>query len=298
MWLPPQRATSARATLICVNPHALTRDQIDTWIERRGPAREVLLAPLAPLLEQPGALPDNFELIIEPARWLLEQAGVGGLPLDHNQLLRPGYAARANWELGFDSQPFDNGRRTSLEVDVLLDALRGLGATEPIGPRETLTPPGSAYLGDPPALWQAVSASLGFGREDGCVKEERELVLGWLLQDHLAFHPLLAALSEATGGDPTDEVLPAVFGSLYTQLRAVCAFVPRSGGDSARLRLRPSGREAALEGLRAAIAATSVGITGSRRSSSAGTFTRGDARRMPECPTRVGSAVVDPPVEG
>lgn len=245
----------------------LDPDLIARWIDLRGPARAELLSPLAErLIERPPEPPDDYASIVEPACWLLEKAGGKGLPLDHHDGLRRGFAAKANARCGFVSPALTEKGETFLEIDFLLTWLRGHDALITAGRKVFLSHLGRAFLDDRAALWYMLASCLGLARPQGYCGEAWELMLACLLQEEAGLGLLFDAMTEAAashgfeeGPDPRLEQSSEIaFFSLYTALRALDAFVPKAVDDPTRPRLTRSGKLAAIEGLRAGAATHEV----------------------------------------
>ncbi len=234
---------------------------VDNWISYLGPCRKELFAPLRPLLIARPALPADFEASVAPALRLLEAVGLGKVPLDKHEEIKPAAAKLLNQELRFDDPSPLAADDSVLEVDVLLTLLRVCEATDPLGWKESLTHLGRAFMDDPVALWYGLAAAIGLARPDPLAGDIVEVTLAWLLHTDPGFETLSSTTNEAAAvrqPKMSEERLVEIFQFAiywtYTNLRALNLFVPKDPGDHSKPRLTEVGRGAVTEALRASVA--------------------------------------------
>jgi hypothetical protein len=140
----------------------LTSARFDAWASAFGPARLLLLAPLRERLLAGSPPPQNYELVIEPMRWLLDQIAAGKVPLTNTGLLKARFSEPANHDLGFDTVTrLPNGERSHIEMDALHAICRNAGFSVRHGKREQITPYGDTLRGDPLELWIRCAEEVG-----------------------------------------------------------------------------------------------------------------------------------------
>lgn len=212
------------------------------------------MGPLRPLLIAPPALPSGFDHSVRSARCLLEAIGRGEVKLDRNDQLTQSAAIALNERLEFDSpspyaSDFEDGW---LEVDALVCLLRVIGASDPLGWRETLSPHGKAWIDNPSGLWTSLAGAIGCIRPSALFGEYVDSILAWLLVSEASIESLAAAMNEALDvrrskhpDEDPDSFAQAVTNALYTVLRSLDFFEPGESRNSKPL-LTSAGRAGAL----------------------------------------------------
>jgi hypothetical protein len=171
-------------------------ERVGEWARSRGQARRALVEPLlARLRGAPVEVPAGAAEAVAPLRWLLARAGEGIALTQKGNLARV-VVIEAVERFGW--QPLPNpprGEDDVLELWVLRDLARDLGAVRRSGRRLVATRAGCALAGDAEALWRAVAGRLGGGDDFGAIVTE--LVLAVLLD---ASEMLQAELVERVRG--------------------------------------------------------------------------------------------------
>jgi hypothetical protein len=230
----------------------------DEWISSGGPARSALLQPLRRTLRRPPAPPSSFLRSIEPLRWLIDQGGGKGLPLDRDGFLSRRLAVSANRRFRFTSPETLHGERTVLEVDQLLSLGYVIRAFETKSRRAMITMHGRCFLSDILALWQtAASLMCAVPPPGGLHARIWEITLAWLLQPDVSTGPLHDAVLESLGsddpqpdGDGFKDTMKVGLFSLYTLARGLRMFTEPNPSANKPL-LSEMGRGTARAALRA-----------------------------------------------
>jgi hypothetical protein len=236
-------------------------ERVEEWARSRGQARRALVEPLSARLRGgPVEVPAGAAEAVGPLRWLLARAGEGIALTQKGNLAR---AVVVESVERFGWQPLPNpprGEDDVVELWVLRDLARDLGAVRRSGRRLVATRAGRTLAGDAEALWRAVADQLGGGDDFGAIVTE--LVLALLLDADEALQAELvervhaAVVGEgwhdrATGRPPDPE---AVRRELAEPLRLLGVLgLSREGGDwrARTVALTGVGRATVLEALRA-----------------------------------------------
>jgi len=242
-------------------------ERLGEWACSRGAARRALVDLVLPRLAGrpllPVPVPPGAERALAPLTWLLRLAGDGrGIALTQVGNLNRPTVIEAVRRFGWHPLPDPpRGEDDVLELWVLRDLVRDLGAVRRSGRWLVATHAGRALAGDPEALWRAVAHWLGSGHDFAATVTELTLLLLLVEAGELAEARLVEEVGagvvgegwhERASGRPPDP--QTVRGQLVEPLRLLEVLGLRRAGGDWRTRwvgLTEPGRALALEALRA-----------------------------------------------
>jgi hypothetical protein len=171
--------------------------------------------------------------------WVLQKAKENKLPLDRHGSVQSDFAATANRELGFVSPARFEGERTFLEIDALVQLVRCMGSTWPVGPSEELTDCGRMIISKPQIVWREAADCLGIVRPPGIAGEVWELTIAWLQHSEGTREIFTQALKELAESDSTptsnargvQSVFLEAIPMLYTLGRGLSLFEDHDGQE-------------------------------------------------------------------
>lgn len=234
-------------------------ERLNAWSRGGGTTRGRLIDPILDRLRAAPPVPDQAARVLEPARWLLAEAG------DGIALTRAGHLPRALVVAMNDAYEYYDlpGYRPRGEHDVvalteLRELLRGAGLIRRTGSRLVLSVRGRRLQQDTPGLWRAVTGRLVVGEDLGAAVAEIVLLslsAGRPIADERLGRIVVRAVAEEGWHDPRTHDVPDA--AAVAEARAAVRHrlqalrLLRSDTVGGPYRLTAAGQAATLAALRA-----------------------------------------------
>jgi hypothetical protein len=244
-------------------------ERLNDWAHGRSATRNALIEPLVERLGTAPAVPDSAVTVLEPARWLLDEAADGIALTQAGNLPKPLVVAMNDAYRYYDLPGYrPRGEHDVVALTELRELLRKAGLIRRTGRRLVLTPSGRRTREDVPALWNAVTGRLAAGDDfEAAVAEIVLLALAAghpVVSDHLEKIAIDALAEDGwhnarTNTTPNTEAIAYARASLRHRLQALRLLVTEKTWD-APYQLTPAGQAAALTALRARALRPRTGI--------------------------------------
>lgn len=234
-------------------------ERLNAWVRGGGTTRGRLIDPILERLRTAPSVPDQAARVLEPARWLLDEAAEG-IPLTRaGHLPRPLVVAMNDAYEYYDLPGYrPRGEHDVLALTELRELLRGAGLIRRTGGRLVLTGRGRRLRRDTPALWRAATGRLIVGEDLAAAVAEIVLLVlsaGRPIGDERIGRIVVRAVAEEGWHDPRTHAVPdaAAVAVARAAVRHRLQALRLLHGDTVGGpdRLTPAGQAAALAALRA-----------------------------------------------